>query len=152
MITRRLAGGPNVLWNAEGGTSGKNSETDQRQIQLTTGTTGENSPNLTATEGGAVNTGTTVSVTGNVSTTDLGAVEKAFQFGDSIAASLGKVYAASADAGASTQKANSDFLSGVLGSFSAQTDAGQSATSQKTLLYLGGGALALVALLFLMRK
>jgi hypothetical protein len=136
--------------HAEGSNNPRSSATDQRQTQLTTGTTGANSPNATATDGGYLNTG--VNVQGNVTATDLGAVDKAFQFGDTIAASLGKVYAQSSDAATTTQKANTDFLSGVLGSFTAQTDAGQAATSQKTLLYLGGAALALVAVIFLFRK
>jgi DNA polymerase-3 subunit alpha len=58
---------------------------------------------------------------------------------------LGKVFAASNDAGAATTKNNTDFLNGVLGAFSANTDAGQAANSNKTLLYLGIAALLLGA-------
>ncbi len=134
--------------SAEGGTTGKNTSTDQRQSQNTTGTTGNDSPNLTAQDGGSLNLGTQGSTQyGNVEFTDLGAVEKAFQFGE---ASLG-ILAGNSDKVIATQKSNTDFLNGVLGSFQATTNAGQSANNNKTLLYLGLGIAAFAAFIFLRR-
>lgn len=132
--------------SAEGGTSGKNSQTDQRQQQLTTGTTGANSPNLTASEGGTANTG--VQIAGNATFTDAGVIDRAFDFGDSIAGNLSKAYSESAAAGAATSKFNTDFLSSSLSALSAQTDAGQAANNNKTLMILGAGLLVLAFFIF----
>jgi hypothetical protein len=141
---------------AEGGTSGKNTSTDQRQIQLTTGTTGANSPNQTATEGGAVNSGLSVSNTGfgsnTVNVTDQGAVERAFTFAESVTEQVGKVLAGNAATTTATVNANTDALKTYAGAIAGNTDTGAAANTNKTFLYLGIAAAALAALYFIFRR
>lgn len=136
---------------AEGGTSGKNSSTDQRQIQLTTGTTGANSPNLTATEGSKLGTADTTAGR-DIYTTDFGAVDRAFSFAEEISNGVGQIFAGQSDATKATVQGNTAFLNGVLDKFTEDSASGQASATNKTLMYVALGGLVLVGLIFFSKR
>lgn len=140
-----------LCYSAEGGTSGKNSSTDQRQVQLTTGTTGANSPNLTATEGSGIGN-TQISAGRDYITTDFGTVNRAFSFAENIANDVGQIFVGQADANKATAQSNSDLLNNALDKFAASGSAGQASDSNKTMLYIIGGVLVLVGAIFYFRR
>ena len=131
---------------AEGGTSGKNSSTQQSSSQLTSNTSGSNSPTLAASDGGQVNSGSQLQVSGgDVNFSDYGAIERAFDFGDKVAAGIGKVFVSQSDANAAQTSA-------AIAALGNSSTAGQSADSNKTILYVVAAALAVVGVLIFARR
>jgi hypothetical protein len=125
---------------AEGGTSGKNTSTQQDQIQATS----QSGP--VVGHDGNINQGTSInhSGSGSVAITDGGAVDRAFDFGEAVV--LGQSSYA-----AETLKANQTFLDGVASIIASNSAGGANEAQNKLLLYLGIGALAVFALLFFRR-
>lgn len=136
---------------AEGGTSGKNSTTDQRQVQTTSG--GAQSPTIGSD--GSINTGTAIDVSGwgaTVNLTDQGAVDAAFNFGADVLGEVGKVLVGANATQAATVSANTDFLKAQTDLIASNSAGGATAQQNKTLLYVVGAAiLAIVAIIFLRR-
>jgi hypothetical protein len=125
---------------AEGGTSGKNSSTDQRQIQATS----QEGPVLGGD--GAINTGTSFdSGGGNITLTDAGAIDAAFGFAEKITEG---VFARDT----ANVQANNALLSGVVDRVTADGAGNIAAASNKTILYLAAGAAALVALFLFFKR
>jgi hypothetical protein len=126
---------------AEGGTSGKNSSTDQRQLQATS----QEGPVIGGD--GTINTGTSLSSTGsgNINLMDGGAIDAAFGFAEKLTKSVFENDAANV-------AANNALLAGVVDR-ATSGDAGiVAANSNKTILYLGLGAAALLGLLFFLKR
>jgi hypothetical protein len=125
---------------AEGGTSGKNSSTDQRQIQATS----QEGPVLGGD--GAINTGTSLdSGGGAINLLDGGAVDAAFGFAEKLTKSVFENDAANV-------AANNALLAGVVDRATAGDAGIVAANSNKTILYLGLGAAALLGLFFFLKR
>ena len=135
---------------AEGGTSGKNSTTDQRQIQATSG--GAYSPTIGGD--GQINTGTTIENNGFGDTIigDFGAIDRAFLFGENVLTQVGKVLVGQMATHAATVTANTDFLKSQTALLAANTEGGSAAAQSKTMLYVVLGVLALVGVIFFFRR
>jgi len=139
--------GPRLCLAAEGNTSGKNSSSDQRQLQATS----QEGPVVGGD--GNINTGTSASTsTGNVNITDQGAVASAFNFGGQVIAEVGKVFANEAATQRDTVAANSANLSGLASLVTQNSAGGIAAGNNKTILYVVGAALAVVAIIFYLRR
>lgn len=139
---------------AEGGTSGKNSSTDQRQLQATS----QEGPVVGGD--GSINTGSQLIGAGStiqgsnldISVTDQGAIDRAFDFGEVVIAEAGKVLTGTAAQNAATVAANSASLAGLADIVSQNSAGGATASQNKTLTYVVLGALALVAAIFIFRR
>lgn len=131
---------------AEGGNSGRNSATDQRQIQATS----QEGPVVGGD--GQINTGLNAALSGNfwgdVSIADPQVVDAAFQFGESVLNQVGGVLAGARDTVSSTVASNTAALKTYSDALAANTTTGAAANANKTILYLGAAALAVVALIF----
>lgn len=134
---------------AEGGTSGKNSTTDQRQVQATS----QQGPVVGSD--GSINTGTAIDVSGwgaTVNLTDQGAVNAAFDFGADVITEVGKVLAGANATQVATVSANTDFLKSQTDLLASNSAGGATAAQNKTTLYVVGAAiLAIVVIIFLRR-
>jgi hypothetical protein len=132
--------------SAEGGTSGKNSTTDQRQLQATS----QEGPVVGGD--GNINTGTSISTSGAVNLTDQGAVESAFGFGAQVISEVGKVFANEAATQRDTVAANNAGLSTFASLISQNSAGGIAAQNNKTILYVVAAALAVVGLIIFLRR
>lgn len=135
----------------EGGTTGKNSTTDQRQTQATS------QEGQVVGSDGAINSGYQLfgagsTITGaNLTLTDANAVNKAFEFGSGLVEEVGKVLSGAASVTSSTVAANTAALKTYSDAIAAGAPAGVAESSNKTILYFGLGALALLAVVFFRR-
>jgi hypothetical protein len=123
-------------------------QTDQRQLQATAG--GANSPVVGGD--GTINTGTSLSSSGSIAFSDQGAISSAFNFGTNVIAEVGKVFANEAATQRDTVAANTANLSGIASLVSSNSAGGMTASANKTILYVVGAALAVVGLIFFLRR
>ena len=130
----------------ERGTSGKNSETDQRQLQATS------QEGSVVGGDGNINEGTSISTQGDVNLTDQGAVNSAFGFGANVVAEVGKVFANASANQKETVAANTAGLQSIAGLINANSAGGAAESQNKTVLYIAAAALAAVALIFIFRR
>lgn len=121
----------------EGKTSGKNTTTDQRQVQATS------QSGSVFTGDGPVNTGLNVqnSGAGDINLTDQGAVDAAFDFAKYVSNGAGQILA-------DTVTANSDTLKSASDSVLANSGAGQ----DKTMLYIILAVLGLMGVIFFLKR
>lgn len=130
--------GPCLLHTAEGGTSGKNTSTDQKQIQATS------QEGQVIVSEGSVNTGLSIGGAATFNVTDAGAIDRAFDFGEAVLLNQ-------ASTSAETVRGNNEFLAGITGLIASNSAGGATESQNKLTLYLGAGLLAIVALIFLKR-